>query len=57
MKKIKSVSDLEKLRKEILSKRDPKKPCITICSGTVVPMPAKKLAVPFKERLKNKKWM
>ena len=34
MKKIKSVSDLENLRKEILSKRDPKKPCITICSGT-----------------------
>jgi NADP-reducing hydrogenase subunit HndC len=33
-RKIKSPSDLEKLRQEILSKRDPKKPRITICSGT-----------------------
>ena len=25
---------MEKLRKNILSKRDPKKPCITLCSGS-----------------------
>ncbi len=33
-RKLKSPSDLEKLRQKILSKRDPKKPCMTICSGT-----------------------
>lgn len=34
MRKINSPADLEGLRKEILSKRNPKKPCITLCSGT-----------------------
>ncbi len=29
-----SPADLEKLREEILSKRNPNKPCITICCGT-----------------------
>jgi len=32
--KIKSSDELERFREQILSKRDPKKPCITICSGT-----------------------
>ena len=34
MAKLKSPADLEKKRKEILSQRDPNKPCVTICSGT-----------------------
>jgi len=34
VKKIKSPDDLAKLRKRILDKRDPDKPCITICYGT-----------------------
>ena len=34
MRRISSATELEKLREEILSKRDPNKPCITICSGT-----------------------
>jgi NADH:ubiquinone oxidoreductase subunit F (NADH-binding)/(2Fe-2S) ferredoxin/Pyruvate/2-oxoacid:ferredoxin oxidoreductase delta subunit len=34
MKKIKSIEDLKKYREDILSGRDPEKPCITICSGT-----------------------
>ncbi len=34
MPKIKNIKDLEKLRKEILTKRDPNKPCIIISSGT-----------------------
>jgi len=34
MTRIKSPAELEKLRKSILSKRDPNKPCITLCSGT-----------------------
>jgi len=34
MARIKSPVELEELRQEILSKRDPNKPCIAICSGT-----------------------
>ncbi|MFC2018030.1 NADH-ubiquinone oxidoreductase-F iron-sulfur binding region domain-containing protein [Chloroflexota bacterium] len=34
MVRIESPADLEKLRQEILSKRDPGKPCIAICAGT-----------------------
>ena len=32
--KLKSAADLEKLRLKILSKRNPHKPCITVCMGT-----------------------
>ena len=34
MLKINTSVELEEIRKEILSKRDPKKPCLTLCSGT-----------------------
>lgn len=34
MSKLKSAAELKKLRQEILSKRDPNKVCVTICSGT-----------------------
>ncbi len=34
MARLKSAADLEKARQKILSKRDPTKPCVTICSGT-----------------------
>jgi NADH-quinone oxidoreductase subunit F len=34
MPKLKTPADLERLKKELLSKRDPKRPCVTICSGT-----------------------
>jgi len=34
MPRIKSPAELEALRKAVLSKRDPKKPCLTLCSGT-----------------------
>ena len=34
MPRIGSPADLEKFRKSILSKRDPDKPCITLCSGS-----------------------
>jgi NADH-quinone oxidoreductase subunit F len=34
MPRINSSSDLKKLRKDILTSRDPKKPCITLCSGS-----------------------
>jgi len=34
MPRINSAIELEELRKDILSKRDPDKPCIAICAGT-----------------------
>ena len=34
MSLISSSSELEKLRQDILADRDPKKPCITLCSGS-----------------------
>ena len=34
MPRINSPAELEKFRKGILAKRDPKKPCITLCSGS-----------------------
>ncbi len=34
MPRINSPAELEKVRKEILSRRDPNKPCISICAGT-----------------------
>ncbi|MDD5284621.1 MAG: NADH-ubiquinone oxidoreductase-F iron-sulfur binding region domain-containing protein [Desulfuromonadaceae bacterium] len=34
MSRINSSAELEKLRKNILSKRDPNRPCITLCSGS-----------------------
>jgi len=34
MPRVGSPVELEKLRKSILSRRDPNKPCITLCSGT-----------------------
>jgi len=34
MPRLSSPADLEKLRQEILSQRDPDRPCVTICSGT-----------------------
>ena len=34
MSRINSLAELEELRKGILSKRDPDKPCITLCSGS-----------------------
>ncbi|MFH1296877.1 MAG: NADH-quinone oxidoreductase subunit NuoF [Bacteroidota bacterium] len=34
MPRINSPAELENFRKDILSKRDPDKPCITLCSGT-----------------------
>jgi NADH-quinone oxidoreductase subunit F len=32
--RIESPSELEQLKKDLSSKRDPRKPCITLCSGT-----------------------
>jgi len=56
MRKIKSVSELNKLRQKILSKKDSKKPCITICSGTGCRAYAsEKVSSAFQEELKKQK--
>ena len=34
MPRIKSPAELEEFRKDIISKRDPNKPCIAVCTGT-----------------------
>ena len=34
MARINSPAELEELRRQILSKRDPNKPCITLCTGS-----------------------
>jgi len=34
MPRLNSATDLERFRQEILARRDPNKPCVTICSGT-----------------------
>ena len=34
MARIHSPAELEALRQDILSRRDPQKPCITLCSGS-----------------------
>jgi len=34
MARVNSPTELEELRQEILSQRDPNKPCVTLCSGT-----------------------
>ena len=34
MPRINSAAELEKFRKDILSERDPEKPCIAVCAGT-----------------------
>ena len=55
MVKIKSPSELAKLRQEILSARDPNKPCIAICSGTgCLALGCDKVIAAFKEEVK--KW-
>jgi len=56
MTKLESSSDLEKLRKQIVSKRDPKRLCITVCSGTGCQASGcEKVSAAFQEELKNQK--
>lgn len=51
---INSTAKLEKFRKDILSKRDPKKPCLTLCSGTACHATGSKgVALAIEEELKK----
>ena len=56
MKKLQSTSDLEKLRKELLQKRDSSKSCISICSGTgCLAYGSEKVVIAFENELKKQK--
>ena len=54
MPRINSASELEAFRKDILSKRDPKEPCISVCTGTgCLALGAAKVVAALKEEIKK----
>src|SRR5512139_2621800 len=54
MPRINSPAELEKFRKDIISKRDPKRPCIAVCTGTgCLALGAAKVGTAIKEALKK----
>jgi NADH:ubiquinone oxidoreductase subunit F (NADH-binding)/(2Fe-2S) ferredoxin len=54
MPRINSPAELDELRKGILSKRDPNKPCITLCSGTACHASgSKEVAASIEEEIKK----
>jgi (2Fe-2S) ferredoxin len=56
MPRVNSPAELEELRKDILSKRDPNKPCITLCSGTACHASgSKEVAASIEEEIKKQK--
>jgi NADP-reducing hydrogenase subunit HndC len=54
MPRINSTTELEKVRQGILSKRDPNKPCITLCSGSACQATGSgEVAARIEEEIKN----
>jgi len=54
MPRINSPAELEEFRKDVMSKRDPKRPCIAVCTGTgCLALGAAKVVAAFKEELKK----
>lgn len=54
MPRINSPAELEELRKDILSKRDPHKPCISVCTGAgCIALGAAKVVAALKEAIKK----
>jgi NADH-quinone oxidoreductase subunit F len=54
MARINSPAELEDFRKNIISKRDPKKPCIAVCTGTgCLALGAAKVVAAIKEEIKT----
>ena len=54
MPRINSPAELEEFRKDIISKRDPNKPCIAVCTGTgCLALGAGKVVTAFKEEIKK----
>ncbi|UCG65885.1 MAG: NADH-quinone oxidoreductase subunit NuoF [Deltaproteobacteria bacterium] len=55
MPRLNSAVDLEELRREIVSKRDPKQPCIAVCAGTgCIPLGAKRVKAALKEEVRKR---
>jgi NADH:ubiquinone oxidoreductase subunit F (NADH-binding)/(2Fe-2S) ferredoxin/ferredoxin len=55
MPRINTPAELEEFRKAILSKRDPERPCIAVCTGTgCLALGAAKVVTAFKEEIKKK---
>ncbi len=55
MKRINTPAELEALRTAILQRRDPSKPCITVCAGTGCSASgAEDVLAAFREELKKK---
>jgi NADH:ubiquinone oxidoreductase subunit F (NADH-binding)/(2Fe-2S) ferredoxin/Pyruvate/2-oxoacid:ferredoxin oxidoreductase delta subunit len=55
MPRINSPAELEGFRKEIVSKGDPKKPCIAVCTGTgCIALGATGVVTALKEEIRNK---
>jgi NADP-reducing hydrogenase subunit HndC len=56
MPRINSPAELKELRKDILSKRDPNRPCITLCSGTACHASgSEEVAASIEEEIKKQK--
>ncbi len=56
MARINSPAELEELRQEILSQRDPNKPCITLCSGTACHASgSEKIAAAIEQEIENQR--
>lgn len=54
MPRLTSPEDLERLRSEILSKRDPQRPCVSVCAGTgCLASGAAEVISAFKEEIKK----
>ncbi|MBN2317574.1 MAG: 4Fe-4S binding protein [Acidobacteria bacterium] len=54
MPRIKSPAELEEFRKGILSKRDPQKPCIAVCTGTgCIALGAAEVVAALREEIKK----
>lgn len=52
--RINSTAELDEFRKGLLSKRDPKKPCITLCSGSACHASgSKEVAASLEEEIKK----
>jgi NADH-quinone oxidoreductase subunit F len=52
--RLKSLADLEELRKAIIKERDPNKPCVAICAGTgCLALGADKVIAAFREEIKK----
>ncbi len=55
MAKLKSTSDLEELRRQIIGQRDPEKPCVSVCGGaSCLALGADRIIEEFKRVMKER---